>query len=191
LASFDRRRISLDGHRAAAVAIALCTDARDDTCFLLTRRARKLRTHSGQWALPGGRTDAGESASQAARRELHEELGLALGPDAVLGLLDDYATRSGFVMTPVVVWAGEEPVLTPNPDEVAKAYVVPLAELDRPDAPRFVTIPESDRPVVQMPLLDNLIHAPTAAILLQLREVVVHGRPTRVAHLEQPVFAWK
>ena len=111
--------------------------------------------------------------------------------DAVLGLLDDYATRSGFVMTPVVVWAGEQPVLVPNPDEVAKAYVVPLAELDRPDAPRFVTIPESDRPVVQMPLLGNLIHAPTAAILLQLREVVVHGRSTRVAHYEQPVFAWK
>jgi 8-oxo-dGTP pyrophosphatase MutT (NUDIX family) len=191
LASFDRRRIVLDGHRAAAVAVALCTDASGDPCFLLTRRARKLRTHSGQWALPGGRIDAGESAAHAARRELHEELGLALGDDAVLGLLDDYATRSGFVMTPVVVWAGEQPVLAPNPDEVAKAYVVPLAELDRPDAPRFVTIPESDRPVVQMPLLGNLIHAPTAAILLQLREVVVHGRSTRVAHYEQPVFAWK
>jgi 8-oxo-dGTP pyrophosphatase MutT (NUDIX family) len=191
LASFDHRRIALDGHRAAAVAVALCTDARGEACFLLTRRARKLRTHSGQWALPGGRIDAGESAAQAALREFHEELGLELEPDAVLGLLDDYATRSGFVMTPVVVWAGEQPVLEPNPDEVAKAYVVPLVDLDRPDAPRFVTIPESDRPVVQMPLLGALIHAPTAAILFQLREVVVHGRPTRVAHLEQPVFAWK
>jgi hypothetical protein len=35
----------------------------------------------------------------------------------------------------------------------------------------------------------TLIHAPTAAILYQLREVVLHGRATRVSHLEEPV--WK
>jgi hypothetical protein len=109
----------------------------------------------------------------------------------VLGLLDDYETRSGFVITPVVVWAGDAPRLEPNPAEVARAYVVPLAELDQPGTPRFITIPESDRPVVQMPLLGGVVHAPTAAVLYQLREVVLHGRPTRVDHLEQPVFAWR
>jgi hypothetical protein len=108
-----------------------------------------------------------------------------------LGRLDDYQTRSGYVISPVVVWAGDNPTLIPNPDEVARAYMVPLSELDRPDAPRFVTIPESSRPVVQMPLLGHLIHAPTAAVLYQLREVVLHGRHTRVADLEQPVFAWR
>jgi len=191
LAAFPRTAIDVGGHRPAAVAVTLCTDADGVASFLLTRRTSRLRNHAGQWALPGGRVDDGETVEDAARRELAEELGVLVAPSDVLGRLDDYQTRSGFVISPVVVWGGENPVLAPNPDEVARAYMVPLAELDRPDAPRFVTIPESTRPVVQMPLLGHLIHAPTAAVLYQLREVVLHGRPTRVADLEQPVFAWR
>ena len=191
LAAFPRTAIDVGGHRPAAVAVTLCTDPDGVASFLLTRRASRLRNHAGQWALPGGRVDDGETVEDAARRELAEELGVVVGADDVLGRLDDYQTRSGFVISPVVVWAGENPMLAPNPDEVARAYVVPLGELDRPDAPRFVTIPESTRPVVQMPLLGHLIHAPTAAVLYQLREVVLHGRHTRVADLEQPVFAWR
>jgi 8-oxo-dGTP pyrophosphatase MutT (NUDIX family) len=140
--------------------------------------------------LPGGRLDPGESPEVAALRELHEEVGVELDPDAVLGRLDDYVTRSGFVITPVVVWAGDVE-LDPNPAEVARAYRVPLGLLDRPDAPRFIAIAESDRPVVQMPLLGSLVHAPTGALLYQAREVLLHGRATRVAHLEQPVWAWR
>ncbi|MEV1293145.1 CoA pyrophosphatase [Pseudonocardia sp. NPDC049635] len=161
----------------------------DEVAFVLTRRARSLRAHSGQWALPGGRLDAGETAEQAARREVSEEVGLELGPDRVLGLLDDYPTRSGYVITPVVLWAGGAGEPVPNPDEVAELHRLPLAEIDR--EPRFLTIPESDAPVIQVPLFDRYVHAPTGAVLHQFREVVLHGRPTRVAHLEQPVFAWR
>jgi len=191
LSAFPRVAAEPAGHRLAAVAVALCTTPDGDPSFLLTRRASKLRDHAGQWALPGGRIDDGETPEDAARRELHEELGLPVAASEVLGLLDDYETRSGFVITPVVLWAGHDPDVVPNPAEVAASFVIPLTELDRPDAPRFITIPESDRPVVQMPLFDNVIHAPTAAILYQLREVVLHGRSTRVSHLEQPVFAWR
>jgi 8-oxo-dGTP pyrophosphatase MutT (NUDIX family) len=191
LAAFDRVAVDDSVHRPAAVAVTLCTNADGEVCFLITRRASKLRAHAGQWALPGGGIDAGETPEEAARRELHEELGLDVGPDAVLGVLDDYETRSGYVITPVVVWGGHDPQLVANAAEVAACYVVPLAELDLPGSPRFVTIPESDRPVVQMPLLGDVVHAPTAAVLYQLREVVLHGRPTRVAQLEQPVFAWR
>jgi hypothetical protein len=52
-------------------------------------------------------------------------------------------------------------------------------------------IPESDRPVLRMPVGDSWIAAPTAAVLYQFREVAVQGRSTRVAHYEQPVFAWR
>lgn len=160
--------------------------------FLLCRRAAKMNRHAGQWALPGGKLDEGETAVDAAIRELHEELGLQLTQEHVLGLLDDYTTRSGFVMTPVVLWAGHDAQVIPEPSEVAHAYRIGLHELCRADSPRFVSIPESDRPVVQIPLSGDLIHAPTGAVLLQLRWVCVEGRINeRVDHLEQPVFAWK
>ena len=160
--------------------------------FLLCRRAARMNRHAGQWALPGGRLDEGESPIEAAVRELHEELGLQLSADHVLGLLDDYPTRSGFVMTPVVLWAGRDAVINPDPNEVAYAYRIGLRELCRPDSPRFVNIPESDRPVIQLPLSRDLIHAPTGAVLAQLRWVGIEGRVNeRVDHYEQPVFAWK
>ena len=191
LAAFDRRTVAVEGRKAAAVAVVLLPDHEGRGCFLLTKRARTLRVHTGQWALPGGRMDAGESPEGAALRELDEEVGLKLGAGTALGLLDDYPTRSGFVITPVVFWADAPGALAPNPAEVARVHLVPLEDLDAPDVPRFVSIPESDRPVIQLPLLGSLIHAPTAAVIYQMREVVSHGRPTRVDHLEQPVWAWR
>ena len=191
LGAFERRAVAADGRKTAAVAVVLLPDDEGRGCFLLTKRARTLRAHTGQWALPGGRMDTGESPEGAALRELDEEVGLTLGAESLLGILDDYATRSGFVITPVVFWAEDPGALAPNPAEVARVHLVPLADLDAPGVPRFVSIPESDRPVIQLPILGSLIHAPTAAIIYQMREVVSHGRPTRVDHLEQPVWAWR
>ncbi len=159
--------------------------------FLLTRRSARLRSHTGQWALPGGRVDPGESALEAARRELREELDLDLPESALLGELDDYATRSGYVITPFVLWGGTHPSIRPNPDEVLSVHRVSFRELCRPDSPRFVSIPESDRPVVQIPIGGDLIHAPTGAVLLQFRRVAMEGRYERVSGYEQPVFAWE
>jgi 8-oxo-dGTP pyrophosphatase MutT (NUDIX family) len=183
---FARRPLERPDLKPAAVGITLVSGG---AAFLLTRRAATLRGHAGQWALPGGRTDPGEAPGAAARRELAEELGLVLDADAELGVLDDYATRSGYLITPVVLWAGAEPVLRPNPVEVSEVHRVALDVIDV--EPRFVTIAESDAPVIQLPILGRLVHAPTAAVLHQFREVVLQGRATRVAHFEQPVFAWR
>ena len=191
LAAFAREEVGHAGLRRAAVAIALLADDEGRACFVLTRRAPRLRAHGGQWALPGGRIDPGESAEAAALRELSEEVGLELHADAVIGLLDDYATRSGYAITPVVVWAEGLARLRPNPVEVAAAYRVSLSELERPDVPRLRSIPESDRPVISVPLLGAHIHAPTGAFLYQLREVAIRGLDTRVSHYDQPVFAWR
>ena len=177
----------------AAVALVVVANERNEACFIITRRASGMRDHPGQWALPGGRMEPGETPAQAALRETEEEVGLALPPESVIGQLDDYPTRSGFVITPVVVWANANPTLHPNPDEVAEIYRVPLEALEHPDVPRLREIPESDRPVISVPIamLDAEIHAPTAAILYQLREVALRCESTRVAHFEQPVFAWR
>lgn len=158
--------------------------------FLLCRRTSRLNRHAGQWALPGGRLDPGETAVDAALREVDEEIGLRLGAEHVIGRLDDYPTRSGYVITPIVVWGGGDPELRPSPDEVLAVYRIGLHTL-RDGEPRFVSIPESERPVVQLPLGNDLIHAPTGAVLFQFRQVAIAGLVgERVDHLEQPVFAW-
>jgi 8-oxo-dGTP pyrophosphatase MutT (NUDIX family) len=178
--------------KRAAVAIALVETAEGsgETALLLTLRAAGLRSHRGQWALPGGRCDDGETPVIAALRELHEELGLEPGPDDVLGLLDDYPTRSGYLITPVVVWAAASAAMSPNAAEVASVHRIALTQIEAPDAFDFVAIPESTRRVIRLRHAGQFIHAPTAALIYQFREVIA-GRATRVVELEQPVFAWK
>ena len=189
LVSFERKEHALDGRRAAAVAVVV-VDGDEGPGIVLTKRSARLRSHAGQWALPGGRVDAGETFETAALRELHEELGLLVAAESVIGRLDDYPTRSGYVITPVVVWSGASAAdLAPNPAEVASAHVVTGPELAV--EPRFVAIPESSAPVIQLPMLGTLIHAPTAAVVYQFRELALHGRLVRVDELEQPVFAWR
>jgi 8-oxo-dGTP pyrophosphatase MutT (NUDIX family) len=190
VAGFADRRAAPDGLIHAAVAIAVL-DSPNGAAFLLTRRANRLNAHAGQFALPGGRVEAGETAVQAALREMHEEVGVDIGEDKLLGLLDDYPTRSGYRITPVVFWADGDVTVKPDPREVAKVHFVPLAQLAHEDTPEFGSIPESDRPIIRLNIANAKVHAPTAAVVFQFREVALFGRDTRVEHLEQPVWAWR
>jgi len=189
LAGFRRIAAPRAGLKAASVAVCIVLQ-QEVRSLLITRRAPNLRSHPGQYALPGGARDPGESVQDAARRELREETGVAVAPGDVLGVLDDYVTRSGYLMTPVVVWGGQvSPAMRGPASEVAQIHVIPLADLDV--APRLLRIPESESPVIQLPLLGRHLHAPTAAIVYQFCQVARHGRTIRVSHFEQPVFAWK
>lgn len=203
LAGLARQAVDGPGLRRAAVVVGLLPEGpgadvagianpagwSDAPAVLLTRRAAGLRKHGGQWALPGGSIDAGESAEQAALRELREEVGLAVDPGQVLGRLDDYATRSGFVITPLVVWLGTAEGMAPDPGEVASLHRIPLTELLRSDAPILEPQDGSERPVMRMPMGDRWVAAPTGAILYQFRELCLLGRSTRVDHFDQPEFA--
>lgn len=205
LRAFAVRAADAPGHRAAAVAVAIADEGpgadlsgirtptrwSTEAALLLTKRAGALRAHAGQWALPGGRIDNGETPEQAALRELHEEVGLRLDDSSVLGRLDDFVTRSGYVITPVLVWAGAARDMVPNPHEVRSIHRIPVSEFLRADAPMLEARDDSAQPVLRMPVGDSWIAAPTAAVLYQFRELCLCGRPTRVAHFEQPRFAWK
>lgn len=199
------RALALGARRAAAVAVAISEEGlgahltgiaapaswSTRAALIVTQRARGMGNHAGQWALPGGRIDAGEEPEEAALRELAEEVGLHLDPSAVLGRLDDFATHSGFLITPVVVWAGPARDLVPNASEVASIHRIPVAEFMRADAPLLEPIEDSPHPMLGMPIGDDWIAAPTAAVLYQFREVCIAARSTRVAHFEQPLFARK
>ena len=180
-----------EGHGADLSGMPRHAEWQSRAALILTRRSSKLRNHAGQWALPGGRIDAGETAEQTALREMREEVGLDLDQHAIIGRLDDFVTRSGFAMTPIVIWAGPRQELFANPDEVDSIHRIPVYEFLRADAPLLEPSPDGGAPVLRMPVGDGWIAAPTAAILYQFREVCLLGRDTRVAHFEQPAFAWR
>ncbi len=194
LQGFARSGIEDPGLRQAGVAVVVVQSATtQEAAVLLTKRPADLRRHANQYALPGGRLDDGETPVEAALRELHEELRLELQPDAILGLLDDYPTRSGWRITPVVVWGGEVGAIDPDPVEVAFVLRIPFSELDHPRVPRLRPTEEGKPPVLSAPLptMGSEVYAPTAAMLYQFREVAIRGLATRVAHFDQPRFAWK
>jgi 8-oxo-dGTP pyrophosphatase MutT (NUDIX family) len=205
LQRFLVKRQDGEGLKRAAVAIAvvdvdsgpgvygLSADgfSSNDAALVLTRRSMDLKHHAGQWALPGGSVEEGESPEETALRELAEEVALTLSPESVIGRLDDFVTRSRFVITPVVVWAGPGVDMKPDPAEVRAIHRIPVVEFMREDAPLLEDTPESKHPILCMPVGNSWIAAPTAALLYQFREVAILGKETRVAQYEQPFFAWR
>lgn len=191
------------GMRRAAVAVCVVQRPDGQLSVLVMKRAYRGR-NAGQWALPGGRVEEGETARAAAVRELHEELGLTAETDDVIGVLDDFPATSGFAITPIVVALSDTSSLRPSPDEVYSVHWADLSRLAADDTPRWVRVdaaventPADDDPtpvdrsgLLQMRLAPKMtIHAPTGALLWHFREVVLLGsspEATRVAHFRQP-----
>ena len=177
--------------RKASVGIIIVESQEGKAGFILTRRSRGLRNHSHQYALPGGRIDPGETREETVLREVREEIGISVSSNEILGCLDEYETRSGFSITPIVLWVEDLSTMVPEPDEVDEILIIDLEELFRSDSPRWVDIDESDKQVLQLPIKNRLIHAPTAALLYQFKEVGIVGNLLRTDHVEEPVWAWK
>ena len=122
------RRSEASEGRAAAVLIPVLDGA--EPALLLTLRTETVSTHKGQISFPGGSLEPGECPEKAALREAHEEIGLDPSQVRVLGQLDQTPTFvSGYVITPFVGWVSAQPVLEPNPSEVAALIVAPIAKL--------------------------------------------------------------
>jgi 8-oxo-dGTP pyrophosphatase MutT (NUDIX family) len=187
LAAFPRIALPPEDRRRAAVAILLSPVDGAPT-FALTRRALTMRRGAGNYALPGGNFEPGEDAVEAAVRETAEELGVVLGADPALGLLDDFHTLGGHVVTPVVLWSDLPLTLKPDPQEVSDAWLLPLSQLDHPESPRAEDHPDGGEPILRMFANGQWVNPPTAAWLYQFREVCLHGRWTRVGRVGQPTW---
>ena len=194
-AGFKRLAQDNVGSTRAAVMLLVTRDPdTDEGSVVLTRRAKTLRRHAGQYALPGGRAEPGETPAETALRECREEIGLNPNAHQVIGLLDDFVTESGFCITPVVACMDETLTPVPDPGEVERVFHIPLSELA--DAKTEVSRSETDESVrdgfsIMLPTVGHEVYAPTAAILFQFREVALLGRTTRVNNLGQPRFAWR
>ena len=158
--------------RPAAVLVPVIARPEGAT-VLLTRRSDNLASHTGQIAFPGGRLDPGETAAEAALREAWEEVGLDPAAVELLGVGDAYETVTGFVVTPVVGWLAEPPVVVPSPDEVAEVFETPWDFLmDPANHRRDFYDPESGprRWFWAMPWQERYIWGATAGILRALYE---------------------
>ncbi|MEU8804102.1 CoA pyrophosphatase [Spirillospora sp. NPDC048819] len=185
LASFEHTTVpDKPGLRRAGVV--LCAVEHDGVpAVILIKRAYRGR-NAGQWGLPGGRVEEGETPEEAALRELHEEIGLTAGSADVLGRLDDFPATSGFSITPVVVVLDDPGPLMPSPDEVHSVHHTSLRKLADDDTPKWVPQPGGGH-LLQMWLGPRWrVHAPTGAMLWQFREVVLLGHDVRVADFVQP-----
>lgn len=107
---------------------------RGEPCILLTRRTEHLPRHAGQVSFPGGRSHEDDiSLVETALRETQEETGIAPGFVTVAGFLDAYETGTGYAILPVVGLLAEGFSLSPDANEVAQVFEVPLAFLMNPE----------------------------------------------------------
>jgi 8-oxo-dGTP pyrophosphatase MutT (NUDIX family) len=154
----------------AAVLVPLVERERG-LSVILTRRADKMRKHSGQVALPGGRADPGEMAHETALREAHEEISLDPKCVTLAGLSTPFRTQTGYLITPVVGFVESDVVLTPNPAEVAAVFETPFGMLMDPAnyEQRFIDTADGQRrSFYAMAYEDQLIWGVTAAVLRAL-----------------------
>lgn len=181
LRSFERVSSQLQ-QKPAAVAIVILAN-RGRPCIPIFQRTSDMSRHAGQMALPGGRLHEGESVQACAIRELEEELGLVVDHESMLGMLDDFDTRSGFTITPVVIWSeAEVEAIQPSKFEVAQVYLVAVPEL------RTAVSNAGPGESFSLKLERVEVFAPTAAMLYQFSEVALDGRSVRVADFYQPPF---
>jgi 8-oxo-dGTP pyrophosphatase MutT (NUDIX family) len=140
---------------------------------ILTKRTDDLPSHAGQIAFPGGKIDAGDATpAGAALREAWEEIGLDQALVEPLGYLDLYLTFSGFRILPTVARVEPDFVLTPNHNEVADIFEVPLAYLISPENHLLKSRDWKGiiRHYYEIPYQDRHIWGVTAGILRNLYE---------------------
>jgi 8-oxo-dGTP pyrophosphatase MutT (NUDIX family) len=165
--------------------------AGDEPMLLLTQRTENVETHKGQVAFPGGTVDSDDrDRVHTALREMREEVGIDASEVEVCGMLDDLATPTGFVITPVVGLLHTQPKIRPNEDEVADVFSVPLAFFADPaNAQREFRLAGGQQREVWIYRYDSrIIWGATAAVIRQLLTVLMKPVPDRPAQNDRPPY---
>lgn len=158
--------------RDAAVLIPV-VDYGDEASVILTQRAAKLRSHSGEISFPGGRLDPTDPTAEfAALRETEEEIGITSDFIEVVGRMPDYVSGSGFRIVPVLSIVKPDFRMTINEDEVDDAFEVPLSFLMNPDNHNRKSRVWNDRErfFYTMPFGERYIWGVTAGIIRAVYE---------------------
>ena len=146
---------------------------------LLTKRTAHLKAHAGQVSFPGGRIDSEDAGPEdAALREAWEEIGLHRQSVEILGRLADYATGTGYRITPVLSILPPGLTYRPSAEEVEEVFELPMTVLLDPEAPRIQRqhVRGEWREYWVWPHPDHYIWGATAAILVHLAQRLRHGR---------------
>ena len=166
-----------EGLMPAAVMLLLYRKE-GDYCVLLNKRSMMVEYHKGEMSFPGGAKDPEDTDFEAtARRETHEEMGIAPDDITILGRLDDNVTRSNFL---VKVFVGTIPYpydFKPSSIEIAEVVEIPLSILRDPASWRWDSrIEDGERVAVRSyGYEEHLVYGATAKILDQFLEVVEDG----------------
>lgn len=169
--------------RDAAVLVPLI-DRVEGLNLLLTQRTAHLAAHAGQIAFPGGRLEQTDAdAIAAALRETEEEIGLPRHHIEIVGRLDDYLTRTGFRVAPVVGIVRPPFTTRPDPGEVADIFEVPLAFLLDPANRRrnFSEFRGAMRQFWSFPYGERNIWGATAGMIVNLSDVLQGELPAAEA----------
>ncbi|NLZ26781.1 MAG: CoA pyrophosphatase [Chloroflexi bacterium] len=170
----ERLQLNEALHPAAVLIPLLCHDG--EWHLLLTRRTEKLWSHPGQVAFPGGAWEEGDTnIIQTALRESFEEVSLLPESVTVLGTMPSFSTISHFELTPVVGIISWPQELFLRPEEVARAFIVPLSFLKDPVNHYFQDyIHESEsHPVLYFKRYDGeLIWGITAQVILAFLKIL-------------------
>ncbi len=161
----------------AAVLVPLVTHP-DGLTAMFTQRTDHLLHHAGQISFPGGHMDPGDDTpEETALRETEEEVGLDRRHVEIVGRLEQYVTRTGFSITPVVALVTPPFETNPDPEEVDEVFEVPLSFLlDPANHQRHSREFEGrTREFHAMPFGDYYIWGATAGMLINLYEVLSDG----------------
>lgn len=155
--------------QAAVLLPVVCRPA--GLSMLFTRRNDQMRHHAGQVSFPGGAMEVFDTdAVKTALRETREETGIAAEFIEPFGYLDCFDTISGFSVSPVVGIVREGFALSPDPDEVAEVFEVPLDYILAPSRMQRSEILWNGRPreIYEFEYAGRRIWGATAAMLQNL-----------------------